>query len=120
TRRPRLVLAVPRVACRRGHHHPRPPGAVPPRRLVNGPTLRFRRPSGGAATRLPCPRPTTPTVHPLRTQECCVTNQHTPTNDPNIRRDYQPGTGPFAGLVWGLLAVAPLWCLAGLAVGWWW
>ena len=47
-------------------------------------------------------------------------NQHTPTNDPNTRRDYQPGTGPFAGLVWGLLAVAPLWCLAGLTVRWWW
>lgn len=37
-----------------------------------------------------------------------------------VRRDYQPGTGPSAGLVWGLLAVAPLWCLAALAVKWWW
>lgn len=37
-----------------------------------------------------------------------------------VRRDYQPGTGPSAGLVWGLLAVVPLWCLAALAVKWWW
>lgn len=41
-------------------------------------------------------------------------------SDQDTRRDYQPGTGPSAGLVWGLLAVAPLWCLAALAVRWWW
>lgn len=41
-------------------------------------------------------------------------------SDQDTRRDYQPGTGPSAGLVWGLLAVAPLWCLAALAVKWWW
>lgn len=41
-------------------------------------------------------------------------------SDQDTRRDYQPGTGPSAGLVWGLLAVAPLWCLAALAIRWWW
>lgn len=41
-------------------------------------------------------------------------------SDQDTRHDYQPGTGPSAGLVWGLLAVAPLWCLAALAVKWWW
>lgn len=41
--------------------------------------------------------------------------------DPNIRRDYQPGTGPVRGLVVGLPVALLLWLpLAALAVRWWW
>lgn len=71
-----------------------------------------------------CGRPVTacpdPTGHDLADRASETTWRRIAESDQDTRRDYQPGTGPSAGLVWGLLAVAPVWCLAALAVRWWW